>query len=491
MEGSDDRLYTVAAAAADSTPQSSALGHMVWYWLLVCEPRLLEALWPIEASVPERVCQGAKSHPLSAQQWMVDFLGGLADATTAIAAAENAKLSLPTGVHPTTAITCPEERGTKSRLCSLAHFLLGIAHSREYGPWPFTNEPKAKEHIKTAADGGDKMAQFWLWSQYGDEYLDYVPKSASQGFCPALHALGLMHQEVDAPEGVPLNRTEGLRLLRVGAAEKGDAWCQFETAKVATQKEDALRLFKLASDQGLALAQYGLACSLLQLDDNTGNNERDALRLLKLSACQGVPNSLTMLGVFFLTGFRVERNYSTAVEYLSLASETGDPTAQLNLAQCYLDGKGVETDEAQALRLLQQASDSGLAEADVSIGVMYLEGSTAIPLDLTKACHHFQSAIQKNSECSEASFFLGVLMLRGVAPGTRQEGMALVQKSTESMAPATFVGLGEVYEYGVGGITRDLREASRWFRLAAASSAPTSSHVQKALEKLEELTRQP
>ncbi|KAH3763653.1 sel1 repeat family protein [Pelomyxa schiedti] len=464
-DGNTSTTSTTTTTTTTTTTATAALGHIVWSFLIASDPRLLEPLWPLEAAVPDHLTATTRQ-PLVAQHWMVDFLESVAISTTGEGSEATSQGNDKCG-----------------DLQSLAHFLLGVALSREYGPWPFTDKLKSVEHINIAADRGDQRAQYWRWSQHGnqgDAYFDDLRKSASQGYCPAIHALGHMYKDVDSPGGVPLNRAEGLRLLQVGA-EKGSAWCQFELAAAlaAVDKGDALRRFKIASDQGLSIAQYIVARALCSPVTSCWmeRNVPEALRLLKLSAAQGLTDSYTLLGMIFKNGDVVERNYKSAVEYLLKAANSGDAEAQFELAQCYLEGNGVEKeDEAEAFRLLQQALEGGMVEAHVQLGMMYLEGNTIVQQDITKASHHFQLAVQKDwRKCTQACFFLSNFIFRGVAPGTTRDAMDLLRKSTASMMPESFIGLGEVHENGVGGVTKDVREAVRCYRLAVASLTPNDS----------------
>ncbi|KAH3731457.1 sel1 repeat family protein [Pelomyxa schiedti] len=506
---------TSAAAAAASAPHlqqqqqqnrprprplSAALGHLVWYCLVLEEPRLLEPLWPLDAYVNNKFGVAAKCHPLPMHQWMVDFLESVISQPVKLSSetklasstgddSQNMETSSPT-VTPTAIAS-----GCSLKLNSLAHLLLGLALSPEYGSWPFTDESKSIEHLRTAAEGGDKMALYWLCQPYGDINLEYLRRSASQGFCLALQVLGVMYQDVESSGEVPLNREEGIRLLQIGAVEKGFAGCQFEMACSAEiGSTERLRWLKLASDQGLARAQWALARALHRSSYSadtlthygvTGNHQEEALRLLKLSAAQGMAESQAALGMLFMEGVGgVKQNYQTAVEYLSLASNKGYPNALFELAQCYLEGKGVEIDEAKAVTLLEQAAECGIAEAHVSIGMMYMHGTSATPKDLTQAGNRFRLAVKTNCHCEQAAYLLSNLIFRGTAQGTKREAMELLRKSTDSMRPECFVGLAEVYGHGVGGMPKDVRESVRCYRLAASSSPPSSPHGAQARQRL-------
>ncbi|KAH3714156.1 hypothetical protein Pelo_19336 [Pelomyxa schiedti] len=247
----------------------------------------------------------AKGQPLSVQQWMVEFL------TDVISSSSSAT------VEPGT------DGGNKT--ASLAHFLLGVVLSKGHGEWTFTAETKSMEHIKIAAEGGDQRAQFWLWRYCGREkYREYLHRSASHGYCPALFILAQQ-----CLRDVPVNTSEGLRLLRIGAVEKGDPSSQLELGCLLLEQGnsgEAFRLLKLASDQGLPEGQNALAVCYSQRTPFASGccgerNDQEALRLWKLSADQGLAASQFMLGHCYMSGDIVPQDYESAAMYLSLAAK--------------------------------------------------------------------------------------------------------------------------------------------------------------------------
>ncbi|KAH3742951.1 hypothetical protein Pelo_15654 [Pelomyxa schiedti] len=255
--------------------KAAALASLVWTFLVMTEPKLLEPLWPLDLGVTD---------------------------------------------------TQPEEEQmatSKCKLNTVAHLLLGVALSEEYGRWQFTDEAKSLKHLKIAADRGQPFAQLFLCYTHGFGYLEYLKKSASQGFGPALHSLGCMYmKDTDYQTGswddVPLNREEGLRLFQIGA-EKGDAECMFKLYMNASKREEGISWLKLACDQGWPKAQYEMA---LALGSRLGTrvwglevNNQEALRLLELSASQGDTDSQTLLGTIFLKrGGLVKQNFEKAID---------------------------------------------------------------------------------------------------------------------------------------------------------------------------------
>ncbi|KAH3758743.1 sel1 repeat family protein [Pelomyxa schiedti] len=414
------RQVVPASRAGESRPESdaAALASLVWTFLVTDEAGLLEPLWPLDFAVSDQ---------------------------------------------------------------------FGVSGNKQaYGPQLLTDNAKSLEHIKIAADRGHPLAQVWLYIMHGLGYIEYLHKSASQGCCAALTLLGLGHMTVDETTGlsdVPLNCEEGLRLLQMGA-EKGEPLCQFAMFENSLRKEDKMKWLKLACDRGLPEAQYAMSVILGSPVSSRDwgldtNNQEEALRLLKLSAVQGNTKAQTLMGTLFMEGKRgclvVKQDSKKAILYLSMASKAGNHQAQFKLGHCYLTGTAVKKDEAKALRLLQQAACGEVVEAHLCLGMMYEDGTKVTPKDTITAGQHYRQAIQlahqENAPCPQAAWLLCKLIWHGLAPGTSREAMQLLRESTDSEIPETWIGLGEVYEYGFKGVTKDVREAVRWYRMASSFSS--------------------
>ena len=74
----------------------------------------------------------------------------------------------------------------------------------------------------------------------------------------------------------------------------------------------------------------------------------EAVRLYRLAADQGIARSQYMLGVMYKNGLGVPQDYFEAVRLYRLAADQGDEGAQANLGYMYLNGYGVLQDTVMA-----------------------------------------------------------------------------------------------------------------------------------------------
>ena len=76
----------------------------------------------------------------------------------------------------------------------------------------------------------------------------------------------------------------------------------------------------------------------------------EAVRLYRLAAEQGDANAQFNLGVAYRNGRGVARDFAEAVRWYRLAAEQGFAVAQNYLGAMYDNGEGVERDHEEAVR---------------------------------------------------------------------------------------------------------------------------------------------
>ena len=110
------------------------------------------------------------------------------------------------------------------------------------------------------------------------------------------------------------------------------------------------------------MAQYSLGLMYTQ-GRSVPQNDAEAVRWYRLATEQGHPVAQYNLGVSYAEGRGVPQDDAEAVRWYQLATEQGDAEAQLNLGFMYVDGRGVPQDDAEAARLSELAAEQVLAEA--------------------------------------------------------------------------------------------------------------------------------
>ncbi|CBZ55273.1 conserved hypothetical protein [Neospora caninum Liverpool] len=230
-------------------------------------------------------------------------------------------------------------------------------------------------------------------------------------------------------------------------------WRELQT--VHTQQKEILQYWEQQAKDGNPMAQYELAKLREQQPPPSGstdpgdiNAEAERLRqvadLYKASGEQGLAPALRDLGLLYLQGHGVERNFPKAVECFKRAADLGDPESQNYLGYLYYFGASAPAPSEPARTAPRFASDPvQLKSDDPSSPLAVLSASPrgrqpetrspsgshppsssppaddmfVIPRNESLALHYFTQAALK--EYPEALFFLGEIEVQAY---TAQEG---------------------------------------------------------------------
>jgi TPR repeat protein len=144
-----------------------------------------------------------------------------------------------------------------------------------------------------------------------------------------------------------------------------------------------------------------------------------------------MPNNIdchVYLGMIYLDGDGVHKDYAKAFGHYAIASEFGDPNAQRSLAEMYENGYGVGIDVVKAASLYRRAAERGDSYSQYKSGVFCLAGVETTP-DPQKAYFWFLKSAEAGEEDAQ-------------------------------------VALGKMYENNVY-VKRDLEQAKFWYSKAA------------------------
>jgi len=117
----------------------------------------------------------------------------------------------------------------------------------------------------------------------------------------------------------------------------------------------------------------------------------EAVRLYKIAADQGDLRAMVSLGLMTEAGRGVPANQTEALRLFEAAAKAGSADAKINLAVALFEGAGLQKDEARAVQLLNEAADLGSAIANYNLGVLARDGSAGDPAE---ALEYFRRAIK-------------------------------------------------------------------------------------------------
>ncbi len=152
-----------------------------------------------------------------------------------------------------------------------------------------------------------------------------------------------------------------------------------------------------------------------------------------------------------------------ALKWLRMAAEGGLMQAQTDLGGLYYEGgRGVKQDGKEALKWFTMAADQGSKEALVYMGLIHALG-VDVPRDRVKACAFWRKAAEAGVQ--EAQFYLGAY---GEDAKERVQWLVkAVQGNNPTVAAQAASALGFLYARGADGVQVDMKEAVRWYELAA------------------------
>jgi len=120
-------------------------------------------------------------------------------------------------------------------------------------------------------------------------------------------------------------------------------------------------------------------------------NYIQAMRHYQVAADAGYANAADELGVLFVLGLGVVKDYQRAFDLFNKAALGGSPSGMGNLGAMYANGYFVKKDDAKALYWYEKSIEAGSAFGLAQAGVMYFNGQ-GTPVNYGMAAQYFQQA---------------------------------------------------------------------------------------------------
>jgi S1-C subfamily serine protease len=109
-----------------------------------------------------------------------------------------------------------------------------------------------------------------------------------------------------------------------------------------------------------------------------------ALRLFRIASDQGDSRAAAQIGLIYL-GEGVQQSKFEAAKWFELGAQRGDPTAELFLGLMYFKGiRSVSLDQPKAVKLIYLAARQGYAPAQEQLSIMYATGQ-GVPQNFMEA----------------------------------------------------------------------------------------------------------
>ena len=149
--------------------------------------------------------------------------------------------------------------------------------------------------------------------------------------------------------------------------------------------------------------------------DGSGSSEDETMEQtitrLQNGAKQRNAECMNTLGVYYLNGTGVAKDYARAVYWFRKSAEQGYSMAMCNLGMCYLNGTGVEQDSRQAVALFTEAAQDKIVVAYFNLAQCYMHGN-GVEQDTRRAVRWLHKAADQDDDA--AKYFLGRCYEHGI-----------------------------------------------------------------------------
>jgi TPR repeat protein len=169
--------------------------------------------------------------------------------------------------------------------------------------------------------------------------------------------------------GVARDLKRGFELASAGAGlgcahSKGAlSRCYVTGWGVAKDEARGLALGRESEAAGSCFGQYVVGWCYDNGCGGVAQDYAEAVRLYRLAADQGHAAAQFNLGNMLYTGEVVAQDYAEALRLYRLAAAQGDADAQFNLGHIFENGQGVRKNRAEAIRLYRLAAAQGFESA--------------------------------------------------------------------------------------------------------------------------------
>lgn len=232
---------------------------------------------------------------------------------------------------------------------------------------------------------------------------------------------------------------------------------------VQQSNETALKYFKMAAEKGNSVGQSGLGVMYLY-GKGVEKDYQKAFKYFSQAASQGWVDGQLQLGIMYFNGLGVPKDYKTAIKYFTMASQSGHVLGFYNLAQIHASGTGTLKSCSTAVELFKNVAERGhWGTTLMAAHTDYKEGRTAEAF--IKYC--FMAELGYEVAQSNAAFILDRQEV-DFFPKNESLARALMYWSRSAAQGYSIarVKLGDYYYYGYG-TEVDYESAAAQYRMAS------------------------
>jgi TPR repeat protein len=222
--------------------------------------------------------------------------------------------------------------------------------------------------------------------------------------------------EADLMKAVEINSQHELALNHLGILAE-HVHKDYETARL---------WYGRAADLGFPGSEVNLA-NLYLLGRGGAVDFTGALKLYELAAAEEYALAYVPIGVMYMDGLGVNRNYSAGVQWLKKGKSAGVIDANYHLGNAYEKGTGLTRDFRKAAELYHHAAMQGHGKAQNSLGYLYRQG-LGVKQDFLEAVKWYRLAADQgvNKALNRLAWLLATCPTAAICSGESALELALV-----------------------------------------------------------------
>lgn len=188
------------------------------------------------------------------------------------------------------------------------------------------------------------------------------------------------------------------------------------------------------------------------------------------AARSGSPFAMTTCACLYREGWGTRPDPISSFEWAERASAHNYPPGIFELGRSYEEGFGVAADVHRAIALYELSATKGYAPAAFLLAIKYQKG-IQVAQNVQLAMQYAQLAFDLGD--AFAAFQVGVWYENGEGVTmSATEALKWFKRAAEAGSTFACTRLGVAYSCGELGLTRDDKEARRWFELADPTFCP-------------------
>mmetsp|Transcript_15150 Transcript_15150/g.23593 ORF Transcript_15150/g.23593 Transcript_15150/m.23593 type:complete len:223 (+) Transcript_15150:328-996(+) len=221
---------------------------------------------------------------------------------------------------------------------------------------------------------------------------------------------------------------------------------KLEGSGFAQDKREAVRYFKLASEQGLTEAQYNLGL-IYERGDGVPADAEAAVHQFTLASHKDEFMAMVKLALACISGTGTEVDHGRAVDLLWRPARKGIPEAQFLLGYLLINEMGKENDTKEGIKFMSEAAVNGMTRAQHYMGVCFQTGHGGLGQDHGEAIKWFQAAAKAGN--GESMYSLYEILSKG--KGMERQAEKWLKQAAEKGVPAA---ADRLREFSGGGASK-------------------------------------